>query len=55
MNDIQKSILNALRLRRKACDLIMNSPWVTAIINEKIEDKPGRGSPRTPFLKQIMG
>jgi hypothetical protein len=33
---------------------IRNSPWITTIIEGKIERKPERGRPRTPFLKQMM-
>lgn len=52
----QKSIWNTLRLRRKAWigHIIRNSPWITIIIEGKIEGKPGRRRPRTPFLKQLM-
>jgi len=52
----QKSIWNTLKLRRKAwiVYVIRNSPWITTIIEGKIEEKPGRGSPRTPFMKQLM-
>lgn len=33
---------------------IRNSPWITAVIEGKVEGKPGRGrTPRTPFLKQV--
>jgi len=52
----QKSMWNTLRLRRKAWigHVIRNSPWITTIIEGKIEGKPGSGRPRTPFLKQLM-
>jgi hypothetical protein len=52
----QKSIWNTLRLRKKVWigHVIRNSPWITTIIKGKIEEKPGRGRPRTPFLKQVM-
>jgi len=30
------------------------TPWITTIIEGKIEGKPGRERPRTPFLKQLM-
>jgi len=53
----QKSIWNTLRLRRKAWigHLSKNSSWITTIIEGKIEGKPGRGRPRTAFIKQVMG
>jgi len=43
-------------MRKKAWigHIIRNSPWITTIIEGKIEGKPGRGRPRTPFLKQVM-
>ena len=52
----QKSIWNTLRLRRKAWigHVIRNSPCLTTILEGKIEGKPRRGRPRTPFLKQLM-
>jgi hypothetical protein len=52
----QKSIWNTLRLRRKVWigHVIRNSPWITTIIEGKIEGKLGIGRPRTPFLKQVM-
>jgi hypothetical protein len=43
----QKSIWNILRLRRKAWigHLMKNSPWITVIVEGKIEDKPRRQRP----------
>lgn len=35
--------------------LVRNVPWITAIIQEKIEGEPGRGRPRTPFLMHDTG
>jgi hypothetical protein len=54
--NIQKSIWNTLRLRRKVWigHVIRNSPWITIKIEGKIEKKPGRGRSKTPFLKQVM-
>jgi len=52
----QTSIWNTLRLRRKSWigHLMRNSPRTTTIMEGKIEGKPGKGRPRTPFLKQVM-
>jgi len=43
-------------MRRKTYigHLIRNSPWITTVIAEKIEAKPGRGKPRTLFMKQVI-
>jgi len=44
-------------LRRKVFigHVIRNSPWkTTTLIERKIEGKPGRGRPKTSFLKQMM-
>jgi hypothetical protein len=31
-----------------------NSPWITVIVEGKIEDKPRRQRPWTPFKKQVV-
>jgi len=45
-----------MRLRRKAWieHLLRNNSWITTIIKGKIKGKPGRGRPRTPFIKKLM-
>jgi len=47
---------NTLRMRRKTWigHLIRNSFWITTVIEGKIEGIPGRGRPRTCFMKQVM-
>lgn len=41
-------------LRRWIGSLKRNSPWTTSIIEGKLEGKPGRRRPRTPFMKKVM-
>ncbi|KAF0760714.1 craniofacial development protein 2-like [Aphis craccivora] len=52
-----KNTENTLRLKRKAWigHILRNSLWLTTIIEGKIiEENPGRGRPRTPFIKQTL-
>lgn len=37
--------------KEQKIDIMKNNEWVTTIIEGKIERKPERGRPRTPFIK----
>jgi len=38
------------RRKEEKMNIMRNNEWITTII----EGKPGRGRPRTPFMKQII-
>lgn len=40
-----------MRIKTLIGNVIRNIPWITTIIEGKIEEKSGRKRPRTPFLK----
>lgn len=50
--NIPKSMRNILKLGEKPWILIRNGYWVTTKVERKIEGKPGRKMPRTPFMKK---
>lgn len=40
--------------KRTGHNIMRNNEWITTIIEGKVEEKAGRGRPRTPFMKQII-